>query len=109
MKTHFAVIALLFVTHSCKAQSQPPPSSSNAVQNTLTDAEQAAGWRVLFDGRTTAGWRNYGKPTISNGWKVQDGALTRWAPAATSSRTTNPRTASCRSTGRTRAAATAES
>jgi hypothetical protein len=78
MKTHLPIIALLFVMNSCKAQSQPPaPPPSSAVQNSLTDAEKAAGWRLLFDGTTTAGWRNYGKPTISDGWKVQDGALTR--------------------------------
>ena len=76
MKTHLAVVALLFVTNSCEAQSQPPqppPSSTNS----LTAAEKAAGWRLLFDGHTTTGWRNYGKPTISPGWTVQDGALTR--------------------------------
>jgi len=80
MKTHLALVTLLFVTNSCQAQSQPPhppPSSTNAAQNTLSDAEKGAGWRLLFDGQTTAGWRNYGKPTISDGWKVQDGALTR--------------------------------
>lgn len=26
--------------------------------NSLTDAEKAAGWRLLFDGKTTAGWMN---------------------------------------------------
>jgi hypothetical protein len=80
MKTPLALIALLFVPNSSKAQSQPPkppPSSTDPVQNTLTGAERAAGWRLLFDGQTTAGWRNYGKPTLSDGWTVQDGALTR--------------------------------
>ncbi|HKC38858.1 MAG TPA: DUF1080 domain-containing protein [Gemmatimonadales bacterium] len=78
MKTHLAVVGLLFVTNSCKAQSQPPaPPPSSTVLNSLTDAEKAAGWRLLFDGHTTTGWRNYGKPTISAGWTVQDGALTR--------------------------------
>ncbi len=78
MKTHLAVVALLFVANSCQAQSQPPaPPPSASVQNSLTDAEKAAGWRLLFDGKTTSGWRNYGKPAISAGWTVQDGALTR--------------------------------
>jgi len=78
MRTHPVAVALLLVPNSCKAQSQPParPPASTA-QNSLTDAEKAAGWKLLFDGTTTAGWRNYGKPTISHGWKVQDGALTR--------------------------------
>ena len=79
MKTR-TIAALVLVPLSCKAQSQPPqppPSSTNAVQNTLSDGEKAAGWRLLFDGTTTTGWRDYGKQTISDGWTVQDGALTR--------------------------------
>lgn len=80
MKTCLTLLALILVSNSCGAQSQPPKppaSSTNVSQNTLTDAETAAGWRLLFDGRTTAGWRNYGKQTLSDGWTVQDGALTR--------------------------------
>lgn len=79
MKTRM-IAALVLLPWSCKAQSQPPqppPSPANAAQNTLTDAEKAAGWRLLFDGSTTTGWRNYGKQTIADGWVVQDGALTR--------------------------------
>lgn len=44
--------------------------------NALTDAEVKAGWKLLFDGKTTDGWHNYRKDTISDGWKVVDGALT---------------------------------
>jgi hypothetical protein len=50
--------------------------------NTLTDAEKAAGWKLLFDGKTTDGWRNYGRDEISKGWKVEDGALVRAAKGA---------------------------
>ena len=78
MKTLFALVALFVIANACSAQSQPPqppPSSTN--QNSLSDAERGAGWRLLFDGKTTAGWRNYGKTAISDGWVVQDGALTR--------------------------------
>ncbi len=45
--------------------------------NALSDQEKAEGWKLLFDGKTTAGWRNYKKDTVSDGWKVKDGALTR--------------------------------
>lgn len=45
--------------------------------NTLTEAEQAAGWRLLFDGKTTEGWRGFKKTEFpKEGWVVQDGALT---------------------------------
>ena len=43
--------------------------------NVLTAAEQAAGWRLLFDGRTTNGWRGYKATTMPNGWHVTDGLL----------------------------------
>jgi len=44
--------------------------------NTLTPEEQAAGWRLLFDGSTTAGWRAYLKPEFpEKGWMVEDGIL----------------------------------
>jgi hypothetical protein len=46
-----------------------------AEPNTLSDAEKAEGWKLLFDGKTTNGWRNYKKQDVSAGWKVDDGAL----------------------------------
>ena len=72
-------LALLLVASTGCTQQRP--SEGGATLNALTDAERAAGWRLLFDGKTTAGWHNYGKPSISDGWKVQDGALTRVAEA----------------------------
>ncbi len=45
--------------------------------NTLTESEKRSGWKLLFDGQTKEGWRNFKKETISDGWKVVDGALTR--------------------------------
>src|ERR1041385_8458937 len=56
--------------------------AADAPPNTLTDAEKAAGWKLLFDGKTTNGWRNYKKPDIAPGWKVEDGALVRGTQAA---------------------------
>jgi Domain of Unknown Function (DUF1080) len=44
--------------------------------NTLSAAERADGWRLLFDGKTLAGWRGYKKPDPSGTrWVVSDGAL----------------------------------
>jgi hypothetical protein len=51
------------------------------MMNALTPAEQAAGWRLLFDGRTTNGWRGYRQTSMPAGWKAVDGALTRVSAA----------------------------
>jgi hypothetical protein len=55
--------------------------ASGAEQNTLTSAEQADGWKLLFDGKTTTGWRGWKQATTPDGWKAVDGALTRVAKA----------------------------
>lgn len=47
-----------------------------AEPNTLTPQEQAAGWKLLFDGRSTTGWHTYGKQTVTaKSWLVHDGCL----------------------------------
>jgi hypothetical protein len=51
-------------------------SSAAAQPNTLTPAEQSAGWKLLFDGTSFAGWRGYKAEAVPPGWKVQDGTLT---------------------------------
>ena len=44
--------------------------------NTLTAAERAERWRLLFDGTTLDGWRGYKKPDAAGTrWRVADGAL----------------------------------
>lgn len=49
-----------------------------AEPNTLTRAEKADGWKLLFDGKSLAGWRAY-KTETPAGWTVQNGALVRAA------------------------------
>jgi hypothetical protein len=51
-----------------------PPAPGVA---TLTDAEKAAGWKVLFDGTSADNFRGYNKDKLPDGWKVTDGALVR--------------------------------
>ncbi len=45
--------------------------------NALTKWEELSGWELLFDGNSTDGWRNYKQDKISDGWKVEDGAIVR--------------------------------
>lgn len=48
--------------------------------NTLTEAERAAGWKLLFDGASTDGWRGYMMDAMPDGWEAVDGALVRTGP-----------------------------
>jgi hypothetical protein len=57
-------------------------SAAQEEPNTLTPAEEAAGWRLLFDGETLDGWRVFGQEGMSDGWAVVDGRLTRVADGA---------------------------
>ena len=50
--------------------------TESVAPNTLTEADEADGWMLLFDGTSTAGWRGYNResfPTL--GWRVEDGVL----------------------------------
>jgi hypothetical protein len=42
--------------------------------NTLTSAEKAAGWELLFDGRSMRGWHGYNGQSLK-AWTIEDCAL----------------------------------
>jgi hypothetical protein len=53
-----------------------PRAATGLSPNTLTDAERAEGWRLLWDGHTTWGWRSAkGKEFPKEGWEMRDGLL----------------------------------
>lgn len=61
----------------------PAAPAAAAAHNTLTAAERAAGWRLLFDGRTFTGWRGLGRDSVPTAhWKVADGAIEKVASGA---------------------------
>jgi hypothetical protein len=44
--------------------------------NTLTAAEKAAGWQLLFDGQMLDAWRGYRRETQPDaGWQIKDGTV----------------------------------
>lgn len=72
MKTIFATLALTLLTG--------PVLVAAEANNTLTDDEKKAGWRLLFDGKSLDGWRTYrAGGTIGKGWVVEDGILKKIA------------------------------
>ena len=55
------------------------PGEGDAAQqehNTLTAAERAEGWQLLFDGETTDRWRGFRRQDMP-GWMVEEGELRR--------------------------------
>jgi len=53
-----------------------PRPATGLTPNTLTDAERAEGWRLLWDGRTSRGWHSAkGKEFPKEGWQIEDGLL----------------------------------
>ena len=41
----------------------------------LAGQTSAQEWISLFDGKTTKGWHSFGKTTVGEAWKVEDGAI----------------------------------
>jgi len=50
-------------------------TAADANINTLTDAEKAAGWQLLFNGQDFSGWHNFKREGVRPGWQVKDGAV----------------------------------
>ncbi len=48
---------------------------SYSQENYLTDAEKAAGWKLLFNGTSFDGWHNFKGQDVRPGWQIKDGAL----------------------------------
>ncbi len=57
---------------ACGAAQEEPQA-----MNTLTDAERAQGWVLLFDGQTLDGWRGYNMQGLPESWAAVDGTLAR--------------------------------
>ena len=82
MKSKLILLSLLLSFLSCNGSPAPvsddpapePPAVPSA--NTLTEAEQAAGWELLFDGQSTEKWRGYNRESFpTQGWGVKDGEI----------------------------------
>jgi hypothetical protein len=56
----------------------PAPTADDAAatpNNTLSAAEKAGGWQLLFNGTNFNGWHNFHSAGIAPGWQVKDGLL----------------------------------
>lgn len=71
-EARLACIALLAFL-ACNTEQQPQP-------NALSASEEAAGWKLLFDGETFEGWRGVGRESIPEGhWIIEDASIRKVA------------------------------
>lgn len=68
-----AILFVASISLSCGGVSKV--YAAEAAPNTLSEAEAAAGWILLFDGESSEGWRGYGRDDVPGSWQVVDGTL----------------------------------
>jgi hypothetical protein len=79
LRPAFAITAILGLVTSFTTSCSTPTCCKKpaAAPNTLTQAESAAGWQLLWDGKTTDGWRSPKSDEFpSESWSITDGMLT---------------------------------
>jgi hypothetical protein len=71
MRTSFAMTLAFLAGATSFVFAEP------ATPNTLTQAEKAAGWSLLWDGKTSQGWRTPASEQFpTRGWEITNGVLT---------------------------------
>lgn len=61
--------AIIMLSSACNTSS----TTSNTIKTDIAATD--TGWVTLFDGHTTRGWHTYGKNTIGEAWKAENGVL----------------------------------
>lgn len=82
MKHHISLLAAVVALTSACARSNAQATTGATTQasaepNTLSPAEQRAGWKLLFDGKTLNAWRGYQMTEMPPEWMVVDGTFTK--------------------------------
>jgi hypothetical protein len=57
--------------------SPDPVIGASECVNALSADEEAANWRLLFDGQSLAQWRTYQEDQVNDGWAIENGCLAR--------------------------------
>jgi hypothetical protein len=52
------------------------------IRPSAIESQSASAWRPLFDGRSLDAWRGYKTDKIPDGWRIENGALTKDKPVA---------------------------
>lgn len=65
--TFLGIIAALLLSFNSRA--------AEPANNTLTESERAAGWKLLFNGKDFGRWHNFRREGVRPGWQIKDGTL----------------------------------
>ncbi|MBS1682540.1 MAG: DUF1080 domain-containing protein [Bacteroidetes bacterium] len=72
------LIFLVFIAAACSPTKKDNPTETTSADSvataTLTDAQKAEGWKLLFDGQTLSGWKIF-KNMPNNTWEAKDGTI----------------------------------
>lgn len=75
MRFFVFLLSLSALMTACNS-SQPAPAPAPApADNTLTDAEKADGWKLLFNGKDLTGWHKYGGAPAGKMWTIDSNAI----------------------------------
>ena len=69
MKNSYWFFLILFLV----SWTSPKQTAMNSTTTAATKDED--GWIILFDGKTANGWHSYGKKSLGNAWKIENGTL----------------------------------
>lgn len=67
-------LTILYLLSACDSGDKAQTVSDTSDLFSLTKAEKAAGWELLFDGKSLDGWHSYLEES-AKGWIVEEGAL----------------------------------
>jgi hypothetical protein len=80
LPTSCVALALLLACSTERGEGAAARSDTQQAHNALTATEEAAGWKLLFDGRTFQGWRGLGRDSVPEGhWVIEDGTIRKIA------------------------------
>ncbi len=78
----FTAVMIAAVVSGCNNNASKNETDADTVKskiemtaNTLTEAQKADGWQLLFDGQSLNGWHKYGGQPVGSAWKVADGTF----------------------------------
>ncbi|WP_143959740.1 3-keto-disaccharide hydrolase [Litoribacter populi] len=75
MKKTLLCLTLAGALTACDTDERNTETTETTTTTETNDMDQQSEWISLFDGQTLNGWSNYGKNTIGEAWKVEDGVL----------------------------------